>query len=737
MTLSFELQQQVDAREAVILNKIAAELAAQNIPQPQSQAATPVPELAPSIQAAQEHAKLGIPIALLPGRQKGATSIGWQDTATTALEEISRRAASNPTMTNYALVAKAEPGGFLFLDDDGGFRALFEAAGYTMLPTRKNQSCSGNFHYIYKHSEKSLQFQKEIGKSYISVLNPNGNELFSLRMNNAYVVGPGSQALNHSGVMGAYTVAYPGEIIAIPDDLLDFAIESYNRVEKKTATDDEQPIFEGSRNSSLASILGKARQNLKLSKEELYALGCSINSKRCQPPLSETEVRTIAYSVGGYAIAPPAPPVRIGGKEIGAVDHTQPTRPEQIEVPKLNKPNYPVFPDWVMHGTSIYEGFVKPVCDQNSRIPYFMFLPAAALMMNYLGTKVKVENRSLIPSFFLVLIGEKGRAIKSSSVEDAIEYLHIAGVMDHADSTTTAESTKNAGGKSLVWTVGSPEGLGLEMVRTNCRNAVLFYDELSGLISKTEIDSSSLKSSLLSLYESSKFSNTIKSRRENYSINPRTCCASLIACTTDENFDEQWSRLTGKSSGLDDRFMFLLQPKKLDDLKPQTYVNTVAGSVETKKRIDMAIQQGVYRFEDTTNLENKISTLGNRTEIRAEKWSLYFAVDLGHDTITEGDIERGLAVAEYEKAVKTYLGSPEAETKIAAAQIKYRRTLERKFDGRALVRDMERTMSSHRYGTEGWYRIYNGLKQAGIIAELGTGERGSPKEVIVRIPLDD
>jgi hypothetical protein len=338
----------------------------------------------------------------------------------------------------------------------------------------------------------------------------------------------------------------------------------------------------------------------------------------------------------------------------------------------------------------------------------------------------------VIPSFFLVLIGEKGRAIKSSSVEDAIEYLQTAGFIKHGGSGVT-----NAEGKSLVLTAGSTEGLGLEMERTNCKNAVLFYDELSLLTSKTEIDSSSLKSHLLSLYESGQFSNTIKSRKQAFSIQPRTYCASLIACTTDENFEDQWSRLTGKSSGLDDRFMFLLQPQKLSELTPKLDVNTVAGAMKTKERIDKAVQQKIYTIEDVVPLENKIGVLGNRTELRAEKWALYFAVDLGRDSVDEECVSRGIALAEYEKAVKRYLGSPEAETRIAAAQIKYRRILERKFDGRAKTREMERAMNHSRYGTEGWYRIYDGLKKAGIIAEIGTGMPGALKEVVVREPLDD
>ncbi|MGH9681567.1 MAG: bifunctional DNA primase/polymerase, partial [Candidatus Acidiferrales bacterium] len=182
-----------------------------------------------SIENAQEHASLGIPISLLPGGQKGSNSSEWQNTATTDLCEIVRRAEANSNLTNYALVAKAESGGFLFLDDDGGIRNAFEAAGGKMLPTRKNRSCSGNFHYIYRHSKKSLDFQKRINKAYISAPNPDGDgEMWSLRMHNAYILGPGSVAKNHDGELAEYKTTHRLDIIEIPADMLDFLIKNYN-----------------------------------------------------------------------------------------------------------------------------------------------------------------------------------------------------------------------------------------------------------------------------------------------------------------------------------------------------------------------------------------------------------------------------------------------------------------------------------------------------------------------------
>src|SRR5208283_1044915 len=127
------------------------------------------------------------------------------------------------------------PGGKLFLDDDGGIRTAFEAAGGKMRETQKGRSCSGNFHYTYTHSPASLAYWQRIGKkAYISEKNPErSGELWSLRMDRAYIVGPGSFAENHDGVMAEYTTVWSAPIIEIPDDLLQFLIAHYEAAEAK------------------------------------------------------------------------------------------------------------------------------------------------------------------------------------------------------------------------------------------------------------------------------------------------------------------------------------------------------------------------------------------------------------------------------------------------------------------------------------------------------------------------
>jgi hypothetical protein len=318
-------------------------------------------------------------------------------------------------------------------------------------------------------------------------------------------------------------------------------------------------------------------------------------------------------------------------------------------------------------------------------------------------------------------------------VNDAIRYFKFAGVVDQAGTMT-----RNAEGKSLVWTAGSPEGLGLEAQRTNCKNIVLFYDELSTLTSKAGIESSTLISCLLNIYESGQFANTIKARKETYSLDAGSYCASLIACTTDRNFKTLWSKMSGVTSGLNDRFFFLYQPEKLKPVSPPIAVNTAPGAMKTLQLINKAIQQGVYKITDSSPLAHAMNgdnALENRQEIRAEKLALYFAIDLGFDEITEDCIERGLALVEYERAVKRKLRPNEALTKEAQIQndlVDYLLTRE---GGCSTYRDLERALHPERYGTSLWFQSYTGLQKSSQIRITGSGKRGDPKMVtLLRAP---
>ena len=92
-----------------------------------------------------------------------------------------------------------------------------------------------------------------------------------------------------------------------------------------------------------------------------------------------------------------------------------------------------------MNGTSVYEGLVKPICDVNSRYAESMFMPAYTTMLNYLDRKVRIEGKNHSLSIFLVMIGRKGRVIKSSSAQDVIKYLETAGLVAEGAHVSNSE----------------------------------------------------------------------------------------------------------------------------------------------------------------------------------------------------------------------------------------------------------------------------------------------------------
>lgn len=674
----------------------------------------------------------GAPVIRLRPRTKIAADSDWPALATTNPETLVKWNKESPE-ANCGAVAKAEIGGVWFFEiDDPLVPSRIETETGQKIPlTYRVRSRPGRGHYYWKQSAESIAMGN-VAQGYVK----NGD--FSVRVDNEYVVAAGSL---HPISGEPYEVVCTAPIIEAPVWLIEW-IKSQRAVDKKIdASITGAKIPYGQHDSQLTRIAGKLRHG-GIEENALAAALVEICEKRCEGYGSDYHemCEKIAHSVCRYAIGVDDT-VLIGGKPAGSTRKTaygvapaQPLSPlveEEIERPELVLPPYPIFPKWVMVGTSIYDGLVKPFCEVNSRYEEYMFMPAMALLLNYVANKVRVEQKQLIPSLFMVLIGRKGKIIKSSSVESAVEYFKFAGMVDHGNT-----AMENANGKALVWEIGSPEGLGIEMSRLKCKNGILFYDELSTLTNKAGIDGSTLTSRLLALYESGKFQNLIKSKKESFSFDPGSYCVSLIACCTDKNFLTHWSKLSGRSTGLDDRFFFLYQPPTFKDPLPQTYVQTAEGALRTRKLVDAAIAQGVFKIENSSPLQSAMADMDNRQEIRAEKFALYFAIDLGKDEIDPDCIERGLALVAYEKAVKKYLDTYEASTKEGSVQMELRILLKRN-QGEMTLRDVERGMHPERHGTTLWGQAYQGLIKNGIIRERGTGKKGDPKRVILLQDIEE
>jgi hypothetical protein len=176
---------------------------------------------------------------------------------------------------------------------------------------------------------------------------------FSLRKHNAYCVSPGSV---HPQTGKQYRVVIDAPMVAPTKG--EIAFWNSERVEKKTAPAPAgESIPTGQRNSTITSILGKARQNVGADYDSLIALARQHN-QRCVPPLPESELETISRSIAGYDVHP------VGKFEFQK--QTAQAATEDLSWLDLSEVTArPVFPDWIMKGTSLYEGLAKPVSDVN------------------------------------------------------------------------------------------------------------------------------------------------------------------------------------------------------------------------------------------------------------------------------------------------------------------------------------------------------------------------------------
>lgn len=670
----------------------------------------------------------GVPVIRLRAKTKIAMDTDWPMLATTDPAILQQWNQETPD-ANCAAVAKATLDGVWFLEVDAPevLARIQEETGQKLPKTYRVRSRPGRGHYYFRHTPGSIALGN-LPQGYVKHAD------FSVRVDNQYVVSANSL---HPISGLPYEIISTADICEAPEWLIDWL--KSQRIDKPEETASQvKPtglIPHGSIHGYMLKEAGKLR-HAGLTPEEIEPVLLRLVHDNCQPPIDDTKVRAMAKSVGKYEVKDDT--VLFAGVVAGTAPAPETAIvPEELEeTAQFIVPPYPVFPRWVMQGTSIYEGLVRPYCDKNSRYEEFMFMPAMALMLNYLGTKVRIEYKDIIPSLFMVLIGKKGRVIKSSSVKDAVKYFQYAATLDQG-----GPGIKNAEGKTLVWTAGSPEGLGIELQRTNCRNAVLFYDELSTLTNKASIESSTLVSSLLTLYESDKFANVIKAKKDTFSLDPGTYCASLIACTTDKNFKTLWGRMSGVTSGLNDRFFFLYQPEQFKDVTPPIAVNCQDGALTTRKLIDKAVAKGVYSITDSSPLSARMTgedKIENRQEIRAEKFALFFAIDLDRNEIDEECIERGLALVEYERAVKRKLRPSEAITKEAGIQNEIVDFLLGQKGGTTTLREMNRLLHPERYGTTLWGQAFSGLTRTGQIAVQGKGTKTDPKMVILlRAPEED
>lgn len=361
----------------------------------------------------------GIPVVWVPPRTKAAILPNWQEAASTDPVQIKQWGQENPD-ANTASVAKAQLGGVFFLEiDKPGFHGVIEEQTGKKIPKTfavSSRPGQGRGHFYFRHTPQTIALAQKIGKAYLSGKDENGHEAWSLRWNNSYVIGPMSV---HPDTGKLYEIV-PGFDVEIADGpiwLVEWCVNSAEseKESKKTGNaelDDDRPIPQGQRNNTLTSIAGKARQVLGMDKEELFQFLLSQNQKRCKPPLPESEVRTIANSVGRYEVKP-APPVIIGGRAIGQQTPViVAAAASEISIDLSDESRIPEFDESVI--TGIYRDIVDVAVGGTTVPRQFAFLAAKTYMGARMAGKVTFEGLESDSSYYAAAIGVTGTSKRTS-----------------------------------------------------------------------------------------------------------------------------------------------------------------------------------------------------------------------------------------------------------------------------------------------------------------------------------
>src|SRR6266700_1459613 len=169
------------ALEAMTPRTVAQTTAAITIQQPETPAYQP-----DFYKIAEKMVMMGAYVVPVPTGQKACTLPDWQNKATRDLQQIEKWYGENQHY-NCAIVGKPEIGALWGFDDDSGMLAEYEVK-HEPIKTYRTKTVSGGTHLLFRHNEKSIVMGN------LSAKNDQGQELWSARTNNRYVISVGSVA---------------------------------------------------------------------------------------------------------------------------------------------------------------------------------------------------------------------------------------------------------------------------------------------------------------------------------------------------------------------------------------------------------------------------------------------------------------------------------------------------------------------------------------------------------------
>ena len=603
----------------------------------------------------------GVPVVPLSSKTKIAFLPNWQELATTDSEMINKWDEKYPN-SNCASVAIAKSDGVWFLefDRENYHQEIANQTGMKMPVTFMVRSSPGRGHYYFKQTPASIAMGNRQGKDA-------QGELWSARVDNRYVVSPGSI---HPKTGMPYEVVRNTPIIEAPDWLVQWCSGQVVSAPKITDVTEEAPIIEGSRNNTITSLLGKARQNLGMDRDQLLEFGLSLNQKRCHPPLSDNEIRTIANSVSRYTVVPTGPETVIMG-QTDADKKVQAEKKSTLEStirtanPKLSDATIARMihqiqggceePSAINNGNKS-NGFIHSDAFASTRLsdiyqevfepndwPLVMALPALVTAASVVvPPQPRPESGMLVGddpmvSLYTALIAEVN-AGKSQMMKWSARAI---GIMPE-DETLGSHYYE---GK---WGSGEQMLRAIQKKQSNFvnRTALLVADELSHLFAKATLEKASLPMVLDTAFYKRHHNFTLGGHNggSEYNLN---VAMSLIGGVVEAEFDTVFG--AGTIGGLYDRFLFGRAPANFKwDYRPCPVLETRQWSTwgMTPVRQDASV------WEVTKGWKRKNPDMGRISELCVRIATIFASVD-GRTQITGKDIEPLESLATYQLSVRS------------------------------------------------------------------------------------
>jgi len=565
----------------------------------------------------------------------------------------------------------------LDVDGDAGNDSLKKLTDqFGPLPATTLSKTRRGKHFLFQYP-KGVEVKGSVGK-----LGPG----LDVRADGNYIIVPPSRH-----VAGRYEWLNKKPLAAIPDWLLTKLSTQVTQCPSSSPSTRRIPL--GERNQTLTSFAGSMRKR-GMTQEAIELALSAENRNRCDPPLSEAEVRTIARSIERYAPDPAGSASSASSQSSDKVGDT--SEPGDPDVP-----TFPKFPDAAWRGLfGVYRDRMR-VCSEASDVYHFLAFWAAA--GNALGRRVYFAyGMRLYGNIYGIGFGPTGD-FKTSALRRAGEMTESAGLR-------------------VVSGIGSGEGIteGLGEEPT-----LFSLDEFTSLLRPGKWDGSTLLPTLTEIFDCPEKYERAYRKNPIYLCRP-TC--SILAGTTGAWF---WRdvRDIDFEGGFGNRFIYLTGPPNEPMPRPGIpdlqFVTTALSELKALPGQEAFLDPMAEKMWDRFYLawrKKRFSPLEEAATKRIAAYVLklamtYAALEKTLPTIQAYQLKAALLVGNYAaKCVRQLIGE-----RFSGANAF--RELEKRILGKVssapkstiAKRNLYRALARHYQNAEQFNRVFNSMVNAGSL----------------------